>query len=103
MNKQKFLIACVLSLILLIAAGCSQKPEPTQPQGANKPTSSPTLTATDENGNLTESSSAPSTEEVAVIERIPDDQCIACHSDKQTLIDTAKPEEKKESENEGVG
>ena len=32
-----------------------------------------------------------------------DDQCINCHTDKQALIDTAKPEEEVESENEGEG
>ncbi len=29
--------------------------------------------------------------------------CLDCHSDKQALIANAKPEKKKESENEGVG
>ncbi len=31
------------------------------------------------------------------------DQCLACHSDKDTLISTAKAEEAVESENEGEG
>ena len=31
------------------------------------------------------------------------DECVACHTDKQRLIDSAKPEEETVSENEGAG
>lgn len=31
------------------------------------------------------------------------DNCVDCHTNKQMLIDTAKPEEHVESESEGVG
>lgn len=32
-----------------------------------------------------------------------DNECLTCHTDKQMLIDTAKPEEVVESENSGEG
>jgi len=31
------------------------------------------------------------------------DQCLSCHTDKDALISTAKPEDAAESENEGEG
>ncbi len=31
------------------------------------------------------------------------DYCVQCHTDKEALIETAKPEEKAPSESEGVG
>jgi cytochrome c553 len=31
------------------------------------------------------------------------DYCVSCHTDKDTLVQTAKPEEKAPSESEGVG
>ncbi len=39
--------------------------------------------------------------EVAVVDE--GDQCVACHTDKAQLIDTAKPEEEVVEESEGAG
>jgi hypothetical protein len=62
----------------------------------------------DEEDNITSSVEDASEEEIdqeqeqaGVVDEIS--ACVECHSDKQMLIDTAKPEEEKESENEGVG
>ena len=61
---------------------------------------------------MTEESSAPTesvevspTEPVAEVqtEEAADSNCIACHMDKEQLINTADPVEEKESESSGEG
>lgn len=72
-----------LGLLVLLLAGCGQAPTATstsvQPQ-------EPTQIA------------APTATAVAAV-----NYCIECHTDKDQLIQTAKPEEEVESESEGVG
>lgn len=72
-----------LGLLALLLAGCSQAPTvastSVQPQEPT-PTAAPTATA------------------AAAV-----NYCVECHTDKDQLIQTAKPEVKVESESEGVG
>jgi PBP1b-binding outer membrane lipoprotein LpoB len=70
----------ILILIALFLAGC-----------ASAKAESPAATETS-----TETEAASTTQPEA-------DECLACHTDKQRLIDTAKPEEPAESESKGVG
>jgi hypothetical protein len=45
----------------------------------------------------------PASTNEMVSEDVVVSECLVCHIDKQMLIDTAKPEEEVESENEGEG
>jgi len=65
----------------------TEEPDPTEtPEEAVEPTESPTKAPAAPTGGSTAESA-----------------CVDCHSDQQKLIDTAKPEEPVESENEGAG
>lgn len=77
----KLLSTLVVTVFVLSACG-------TQPA-----TLTPTLTATE----------APIETETVVDVQPEADECLTCHTDKQRLIDTAKPEEVAESESKGVG
>ena len=77
----KLLSTLVVAVFVLSACG-------TQPA-----TTTPVPTAT---GALIET-------ETVVEVQAETDECLTCHTDKQRLIDTAKPEEVAESESKGVG
>jgi PBP1b-binding outer membrane lipoprotein LpoB len=59
------------------------------------PTESPSPTATAE--------TKPTETEAAVKIQPETNECLACHTDKQRLIDTAEPVVETESESSGVG
>lgn len=72
-----------LGLLVLLLAGCSQAP-----------TATPTSVQPQEPAQI----AVPTATEVAAV-----NYCVECHTDKDQLIQTAKPEEEVESESEGVG
>ena len=87
-KKVRFLFTLVLTLLFMSVSGCTG----TTPVPAT-PTEEPV-----------EEENAPAPEVVSVIEEPAEpDHCLECHTDKERLIDTAKPEEVVVSENEGEG
>lgn len=104
-----------LMIVSLILAACSEEatPAPTeqpvaaaQERATNTPLpAEPTATAT-EPPALTETVAPTATgEPTATAEVVAEvtDQCLACHGDKEQLIETAAPEEEAPSESSGVG
>jgi len=83
----RFKICFGLATLVIVLAACARTPEATPAIGAAEPTAEPTAVATVA-GSPTEA---------------PLDYCLDCHTDKDQLIQTAKPVEAKESESEGVG
>ena len=108
-------------VVAMVLAGCGQEEPstPTEQSAASAPTAivdqaatdtpepaEPTATATQAPPTPTETlvptatlEPTPTEEMVAEIA----DACLACHSDKDQLIETAAPEEKVPSESSGVG
>jgi len=84
------LLACLAAATL---ASCAQAPS--QARREVVATVTPVITMT--------SPAAPVAVALAVPTEEPRGSCVDCHMDKQQLIDTAKPEEPKTSESEGVG
>jgi hypothetical protein len=88
------LIFILLGLFLILGAvSCRAKEE-------QLPTQTP-----EEAAVMTQVSPEPTqeAEEMAEVPVEVVDECLACHTDKQTLIDTASPVELAESENSGEG
>ena len=79
-----------------VEEAATDTPEPVEPMPTDTK-ALPTATATLE---LT-ATMEPRPTEKAVVEVV--DACLACHSDKDQLIETAAPEEKVPSESSGVG
>lgn len=103
-------LVIVLTLMLLLLIACG-------PGATSGPTAipvekliSPTITKTEQvaQAEQAEVAEAEETEPVEVTEETesvaaPDADCVACHADKDRLIDTAEPVVEQVSENEGSG
>ena len=114
MKNPKLFFVLAVSLLVFLLVGCSTQTipesEPTAtayayPPPMNDPdevAASLTAIPEEEAAAPTEEVPAPEpTEEVAVEPQV--DNCVECHTDQQTLIDTADPVAEVESENEGEG
>lgn len=89
-------IFLMVSGSLLLLAACSATASVEQP-----PVSLSTLV--DEAPTIEPTPDAPQPVEVALPDPAPTDECLACHLDKQRLIDTAAPLVVVASESEGEG
>ena len=104
----------LLLLLLLLLTGCAEQatavaeahPAPTQivPTPMNNPEDVAALlnAGAGEPAEVTTADTAPDPTEVPTAEP-QTNYCVECHSDKDMLIDTAKPEQEIISENEGAG
>jgi len=91
-TRISFFLIFLVGLWALLAAGCSGG---NRAGGATQPDPEPTA-AVEAVAALPTPTPAPEATAVP-------DECVACHTDKERLIDTADPIVEKESEDSGVG
>ena len=95
----EYLSKRILILVAMIGlSSCLSNPVPEPVSGSQIVPDSSEITAS--------ASQAESSEgEIPAEDQEPDpkDECLICHSDQQTLVDTAKPVDIKESESSGEG
>ena len=114
MKLTKEFLLIVLMLMLLSLVGCAEQATPevqppatehAYPAPLNDPAEVATsLTAVPEDEAVEtnrETTEPDPTEAIAAEPQV--DNCVECHTDQQTLIDTADPVVEVESENEGEG
>ena len=91
-KKLRIVFTLLLTMLFLSLSGCA---------GATPVPEMPTEEPTEE--NVPDPDPVSVSEPVSLSEPVEVDYCLDCHTDKQRLIDTAKPEEVVISENEGEG
>jgi hypothetical protein len=94
MHLSKVWLGLGILAVLLTACGAPQAAPTTTAVQAAPPTAVP-ATATSVPASPTPANTPT---EVAAV-----DHCVTCHTDKDQLVLTAKPEEEKEKESEGAG
>lgn len=97
-NKKPKLFFILFSFFLVSSLiSCGQSSNNNEIEASDNSTSD--VVADNNNTSLNEANQGEEADEIT--ESVSN--CIECHSDKQSLIDNAKPEVVAESENEGVG
>ncbi|UCG23437.1 MAG: hypothetical protein JSW55_14985 [Chloroflexota bacterium] len=115
----KYLLLIFVLAIALAGCGQEEPPTPTEQSAISPPTTvvektatntpepvEPTATDTQAPSTPTETLAPTATIEPTATEEVvveETDACLACHSDKDQLIETAAPEEEVPSESSGVG
>jgi len=95
-QNSPLLLIMVLGILLLVGVVSCQADQPQEIQNEELTTSETAIIESPE----------PTAVEVATLAELPAekvDECLACHIDRQTLIDTAEPVVVLESESSGEG
>ena len=86
MKKIRIFLPLVLTMLLMSLSGCAGVTPVPEEMHADEP-----------------EEAAPAPKDATVVETADPDHCLDCHTDKDRLIETAKPVVEKEKESEGAG